>query len=141
MGPAASDDRSARGVTLIAAAAGCSGVALGAFGSHGLEDFLASRGMEPETIAKRLPQFDTAVRYHLVHAVGLLALAGTPGKMSGRCRRQVAGLMAAGLILFCGSLYLLVLTDTPWLGAITPLGGVSWLIGWAWLGVSAWRET
>ena len=140
MGQPAFDDRSARGLTLIAAVAGFSGVALGAFGSHGLADFLASRGMEPETLVKRLPQFDTAVRYHLVHAVGLLGLAGIPG-MTGRRRRQVAGLMAAGLILFCGSLYLLVLTDTPWLGAITPFGGVSWLIGWAWLGVSSWRGT
>ena len=102
---------------------------MGSFGAHGLETFLTSGGLEQELVIKRLDQFDVAVRYHLIHSVALLALAaltiGTPGR-----RRWVARLFVLGLFLFSGSLYALVLTNTPVLGAITPLGGLSWIAGW-----------
>lgn len=128
----------ARRIVLAAALCGFMGVGLGAFGSHGLEGFLESRGLEPPLISKRADQFDTAVRYHLVHAASLLGLAGLRCG-SPRGRGWVALLFVAGVVLFSGSLYLLVLSNTPWLGAVTPLGGLAWLLGWAILGIDAWR--
>ncbi|MEO1615406.1 MAG: DUF423 domain-containing protein [Planctomycetota bacterium] len=104
---------------------GASGVALGAFSAHGLEAHLLGRGMAEELVPKRVGQFDTGTRYHLIHAVALLALLSfqpTP--------RVPAFLLLLGTFFFSGSLYLLVLTDTPWLGAITPIGGLSWILAW-----------
>jgi len=115
------------------------GVLIGAFGSHGLDDWLARRGVPSERIAQRIEQFEIGARYHLVHAVGLLAVAPL-GCGSLRGRRAVVWLLVAGLLLFSGSLYLLVLTDTTWLGAITPIGGVSWIVAWAVLAVLAVRS-
>ena len=116
-------------IIVCAGICGALGVVMGSFGAHGLDTFLAARGMDQELIVKRLDQFDVGVRYHLIHSLALLALAsltmGTPG-----CRRWVARLFLLGLILFSGSLYALVLTNTPVLGAITPLGGLSWIAGW-----------
>ena len=119
----------ARRVLLIAGLAGASGVLMGSFGAHGLDGFLTSRGLDTELVAKRVDQFDVGVRYHLIHAVALLGLAGL-SIGSENLIRWVARLMTAGLLLFSGSLYLLVVTNTPWLGAITPLGGLSWIVGW-----------
>lgn len=91
-------------------------VLLGAFGAHGLEDRVSEA---------RLDTWATATHYHLVHAVALLVLAAHP-----RPPRLAARLLLAGIALFSGSLYLLVLTDTPVLGAITPLGGLCFIGGW-----------
>jgi len=98
-------------------------VAAGAFGAHALEGKLDSRAKEV---------FETAARYQMFHAlallaVGLLALRGRPGRAL-----DVAGwAFLIGAILFSGSLYALALTGIRWLGAITPLGGVGFLVGWA----------
>ncbi len=121
----------------VASIAGASGVVFGAFGAHGLEEFLASRSLSDEMIAKRVAQFDTGAQYHLVHALALLAaallqIAGAHGKPL----RAALWLFATGVVLFSGSLYVLVLTNTPWLGAITPLGGVAWIAGWVVLAFS-----
>ncbi|KAA5543245.1 DUF423 domain-containing protein [Roseiconus nitratireducens] len=119
-----------RWLIVVAALAGASGVIIGAFGAHGLSGFLEDRGASAELLEKRLAQFDTGARYHLVHAVALLALVGIrPGRP--RVLQGVAILFVAGIVLFSGSLYLLVLTNTPWLGAVTPLGGVAWIVAWA----------
>ena len=101
--------------TTLAAILGFTGVALGAFGAHGLKDVLAANG----TAAI----WQTAVLYQLVHAVASLWAAER--------RPVVARLWAAGIVLFSGSLYALALTNIRWLGAITPVGGVLFLIGWA----------
>ncbi len=101
--------------TTLAAILGFTGVALGAFGAHGLKDVLSANG----TAAV----WQTAVLYQLVHAVASLWAAER--------RPLVARLWAAGVVLFSGSLYALALTDIKWLGAITPVGGVLFLIGWA----------
>ena len=98
-------------------------VAAGAFAAHALKDRL-----EP----KMLEVFETAARYQMYHALaivlgGLLA-ARTPGYI-----------FQAGIALFSGSLYALALTDVKALGAITPIGGVAFLVGWAWLAVSNLR--
>ena len=107
--------------TTLAAILGFTGVALGAFGAHGLKDVLAANG----TAAI----WQTAVLYQLVHAVASLWAAER--------RPVVARLWAAGTVLFSGSLYALALTNIRWLGAITPVGGVLFLIGWALLIKSA----
>jgi uncharacterized membrane protein YgdD (TMEM256/DUF423 family) len=118
-----------RRIIVCAGISGALGVVMGSFGAHGLETFLASGGLDQELVLKRLDQFDVAVRYHLIHSVALLALAaltvGSPSR-----RRWVSRLFVFGLFLFSGSLYALVLTNTPVLGAITPLGGLSWIAGW-----------
>jgi len=116
-------------IASIGAFLGGLGVLIGAFGAHGLEARLADAGLDPALIAKRVGQFDVAARYHLVHAVAMLALSNL-SSISDRARRIVFVLLTLGILLFSGSLYLLVLTNTPWLGAITPLGGVAWIAAW-----------
>ena len=93
------------------------GVAAGAFGAHGLKNVLD---------AEALGVFETAVRYQMYHALGLVVLAALPGDY-----RWSGWLFVAGILIFSGSLYLLALTGTRWLGAITPIGGVCFLAGWA----------
>lgn len=101
----------------IAAAAGFLAVALGAFGAHGLKGLLEQNG----TAAT----WQTAVFYHALHSVVLLVLAQ---------RQPVPRLpwlaMAIGILIFSGTLYALAITNIRWLGAITPIGGVAFLIGW-----------
>ncbi|MBX3748227.1 MAG: DUF423 domain-containing protein [Verrucomicrobiae bacterium] len=105
------------------AGAGFLAVALGAFGAHGLKELLERQG----TTAI----WETAVFYHLIHAVVLSGLAwGTPW------RRGAWICFAAGVVIFSGTLYVLALTGMRWLGAITPLGGVGLLAGWAWLAIA-----
>ena len=99
---------------------GAFGVLLGAFGAHVLDGRVT-----PE----RLQTWETAARYHQVMAVALLVLVSLPTVP----RRSVQAI-AAGTLVFAGSLYLLVLLDLPWLGAITPLGGLLLIGGWASLG-------
>lgn len=92
------------------------GIALGAFGAHGLADRLEATG--------RLANWETATLYHLIHGVALFVIGLLPSRPLGYFW------FLAGIILFSGSLYVLALTDISKLGAITPLGGVSFLIGW-----------
>jgi uncharacterized membrane protein YgdD (TMEM256/DUF423 family) len=95
-------------------------VALGAFGVHALKATLQSSGM--------LDVWNKAVLYHFLHGVALVALA-----LYGAGNRATYFLFVAGILLFSGSLYAMALTNTRWLGAITPLGGLCFLAGWAWL--------
>lgn len=110
----------------IAAVLGFIAVGLGAFGAHSLKDLLA-RNATREI-------WETAVLYHFMHALALLVLAGFRPVPSGAC-----WLFVAGIAVFSGSLYLLAVTNIRWLGAITPIGGVSFLAGWLWLAISAGR--
>ncbi len=135
----AADPRDRRRWTAIAAVLGLLGVLIGAFGAHGLEAYLSDGfSLTPEMLAKRSAQFDVGARYHLVHAVTLLALCAL-STVSGTTLRIAGGLLVAGIVLFSGSLYLLVATNTTWLGAITPLGGLSWIIAWGVIAVGAMR--
>ena len=103
------------------------GVAAGAFGAHALADRVT-----PE----RLDVFETAVRYQLVHAMVLLIVAAAVRRWPGTAAVWSGWLFVAGVIIFSGSLYLLVLLDVPVLGAVTPLGGLSLLAGWINLGLA-----
>jgi uncharacterized membrane protein YgdD (TMEM256/DUF423 family) len=104
----------------IAAALCFLAVALGAFGAHALRSTIESHGM--------LEVWNKAVLYHFVHALALFALA-----LLATVHRGAWFLFLAGIILFSGSLYIMALTNVRWLGAITPLGGLCFLAGWAWL--------
>src|SRR5437763_15533366 len=99
------------------------GVALGAFGAHALKATLQESGM--------LEVWNKAVLYHLLHAVALVALT-----LHGAGNRAAYFLIAAGILFFSGSLYAMALTNVRWLGAITPIGGLCFLAGWAWLVIS-----
>ena len=112
----------------LTALLGATGVALGAFGAHGLKDRLGPAG---------LATWQTAVEYHLIHAVALLALVLWNGA-TGRPIQPAAASFAVGIVLFSGSLYALALGGPRWLGPVTPLGGLAFLVGWlarAWLAV------
>lgn len=106
----------------LGAASAFLGVAAGAFGAHALGEMVT---------ADRLATWETAARYQLVHALALLATAWAVERWPGRLARIAGWLFVAGTLLFSGSLYLLVLTDTGWLGAVTPLGGIAFLGGWS----------
>ena len=103
-----------------AALLGALGVILGAFGAHGLQTRLSTEQLE---------SWDTAVRYHLLHSVALLALALFAIE-SGRSIQLPAWLFSLGILFFSGSIYLLVLTGQRWLGPVTPLGGLCLIAGW-----------
>ena len=118
-----------RNFLLIGAVAGFLGVALGAFGAHGLRGRLS-----PEM----LQVFETGVRYHLYHALALVATAAVMGRIEGSRLLLVGGWsFTAGIVLFSGSLYALALTGVSGLGAITPLGGLAFLVGWVCLALAA----
>ena len=102
-------------------------VALGAFGAHGLRARLS-----PDM----LTVFEVGVRYHMYHALALLAVGWAAGRWPGGAVHAAGWLFIAGTVVFSGSLYLLALTGQRWLGAITPLGGAAFIAGWAAL---AWR--
>lgn len=110
------------GARRISAGFGFLAVALGAFGAHGLRGLLADNG----TAAI----WQTAVLYHLVHAVVAWAIAAREP-----LRRAPWWAFVLGIVIFSGTLYVLAVTGTRWLGAITPLGGVALLAGWAMLAV------
>ena len=97
-------------------------VAGGAFGAHALKSRLS-----PEYLAV----FETAIRYALFHALALLAVGALARQSESRSLRVAGWAFAAGVPLFSGSLVLLVGTGLKWLGAVTPLGGLCFLIGWA----------
>ncbi|MEQ1503924.1 MAG: DUF423 domain-containing protein [Myxococcota bacterium] len=105
----------------IAGVVGALGVALGAFGAHGLK----TRVTDPHL----LEVWDTAARYHLLHALALCAVAAHP-----RPPNVAGGAFLLGIALFSGSLYAMTLTDVRALGAITPFGGVAFIVGWLALG-------
>lgn len=118
-------------VWLISAAAyGLLAVALGAFGAHGLRARLS-----PEMMAV----YRTAVEYQFYHALALLAVALLALRAASPWLNVAGYAFSTGVILFSGSLYLLAVTGTRWLGAITPLGGVALLLGWFALLVYAWQ--
>ena len=106
-------------------------VICGAFGAHGLRDRLT-----PELLAV----WETAARYQVYHSLALFAVDLMPLTLRRASPAiQAAGwLFLAGMVLFCGSLYALALSGRRWLGAITPLGGLAWILAWLVLAYAAW---
>lgn len=98
---------------------GVTGVVFGAYGSHGLA-----------VDAARLASWATAVQYQLIHALVLLVLGVWSLVRPGRLLLLAGGLLIAGVVLFSGSIYALVLTRLSWLGPVTPLGGLCLIAGW-----------
>lgn len=105
-------------------------IALGAFGAHALKDTLTEAGT--------LDVWQTAVDYHMWHALALVlcAVISKPGRLM----PLAVILFAAGILLFSGSLYWLALDGPSWLGPITPLGGLSLMLGWIFLGLVFWKR-
>ncbi|CAN5893301.1 hypothetical protein BH11MYX2_BH11MYX2_09840 [soil metagenome] len=114
--------------TLVALGAlnGAIAVAAGAFGAHGLREKLEPRMLEI---------FETAARYQMYHALAIVLC----GVLATRGSTQAGWLFQIGIIVFSGSLYALSLSGVKVLGAITPIGGLALIAGWAWLAWSAWR--
>ena len=106
-------------------------VAAGAFGAHGLRARLT-----PDLLAV----FETGARYHMYHALALLAASWSLTRWPGPWPARAGWLFLAGTVLFSGSLYALALSGVRWLGAITPLGGLAFLAGWACLLLGAIRR-
>lgn len=100
------------------------GVAMGAYGAHGLD-----------ADAKGLANWKTAVLYHLIHGIALYFLATRPSKTGDN--NGPWWCLFVGILIFSGMLYAIVLTGVTWLGAIVPIGGLAMIIGWLWLAVAA----
>lgn len=114
---------------LLIAAAILSGlaVAIGAFGAHGLKDLLEANN--------RMDTFETAVKYHFYHALAMLFLGVLARATQNEVIAKPGWLFLGGTLVFSGSLYTLSITNIKVLGAITPIGGVLYIIGWIWLAV------
>lgn len=106
-------------------------VILGAFGAHALKSKI-----EPDL----LQVYKTGVEYHFYHALGLLLVGIIALNMPSGLINWSALLLFAGIVLFSGSLYLLAITGIKWLGAITPLGGLSFIAGWILLILAVWKK-
>jgi uncharacterized membrane protein YgdD (TMEM256/DUF423 family) len=107
---------------IAGAASAFIGVAAGAFGAHALKSRLP-----PDLLAV----FEVGVRYQMYHAFALMAAAWIAGRWPGSAATTAGMLFIVGTLLFSGSLYVLSLTGIRWLGAVTPLGGLAWLVAWA----------
>jgi uncharacterized membrane protein YgdD (TMEM256/DUF423 family) len=116
---------------VLGAVNGFLAVALGAFGAHGLRARVGPGLLEI---------WQTAVLYHMVHALGLVLIGVAAALLpDSRTLRTAGWLMAAGVLVFSGTLYLLVGTGTRWLGAVTPFGGTALLLAWALFAWAAWQ--
>ncbi|MGV3618219.1 MAG: DUF423 domain-containing protein [Fimbriimonas sp.] len=104
------------------------GVALGAFGTHALRGRVSERD---------LATWNTAVQYHTFHAIALVVIGLVCAHTESKLVRRAAWLHVVGIAIFGGTLYLLVLTGVRWMGAITPLGGLCFLVGWLCLAIGA----
>ena len=124
--------RMVRFLTAAGAFSAMIGVALGAFGAHALRERLE---------AAALTTFETGVRYHLLHALAMVVSAWVATRSAGALAPTAGWLFLGGTVLFSGSLYLLAGGAPRWFGAITPLGGLAFILGWLLLGIAALRST
>ncbi|HEY5673055.1 MAG TPA: DUF423 domain-containing protein [Malonomonas sp.] len=107
-------------------------VALGAFGAHGLKSKVS---------AEMLAVWQTAVQYHIVHALGLILLGILIHLLPQAGLLRISGwLLFSGIVLFSGSLYTLVLSEVRALGMVTPVGGILFLLGWLLMALAVWRN-
>lgn len=106
-------------------------VAIGAFGAHGLKSHLTT---------EMLATYKTGVEYHFYHALGLLLIGVLAVYMPSVYLKWSVIFLSVGIILFSGSLYVLAVSGVKWLGAITPLGGLSFIAGWILLFIAVWKK-
>ena len=121
----------ARKTLAIAGALLALATVLGAFGAHALKAYLSQ---------DKLAVFETAVRYHFLHALGLLAIGVLLRSVDGELLRWSATLVLVGIGLFSGSLYLLTFGAPRFVGIITPVGGLALIAGWVLFAVTMWRQ-
>ncbi len=114
----------------LGALCAASAVAAGAFGAHALKSIL-----DPAMLAV----YETAARYQMYHALGLFVVAWLSRETQSPIATKAGWFFCAGILLFSGSLYIVALAGIKWMGALTPLGGVSFISGWACLAWTAWR--
>ena len=115
------------------------GVALGAFGAHGLKQALPGWYADPAIVDARLENWETAVRYQLFHGIALILVGLALLKSNLFSLRSSSVCLTLGSLVFSGSLYLLVLSGQTYWGAVTPLGGLLLLSAWILAGFGFWR--
>ena len=115
----------------VGAVAAAPGVALGAFGAHGLKSRVT-----PDLLVV----FETGVRYHMYHALALLAVGWAATRWPTPWVAAAGWLFTAGIVIFSGSLYAMTLTGARWLGAVTPIGGLAFIAAWLALATGALRS-
>lgn len=123
----------ARRFVVIAALVAALAVGIGAFGSHGLRAHFEAN----PTLA---PTFDTASQYHLIHALGLFVAGWVASRWPGKWANAGGWLLLVGVIFFSGSLYLLSTLNIRIMGAVAPIGGTAFILGWLCLGIAAWKS-
>lgn len=123
----------------VGAILGAVGVALGAYGAHGLDKQLAAWGYAGDDLAKRLANHETAVRYQMWHALAIVLVGIALTTRSTTWWQASAWALLVGTLIFSGLLYAMVLSgpDWRWLGAVVPIGGLSLIVGWVLLAVGA----
>lgn len=119
-----------RQLIILAALNMIAAVGAGAFGAHGLKQMIS---------ADLLAVWQTGVLYHLIHALGLFIVALLTARYGASLFTTAGIIMFVGIVLFSGSLYILALTGTRWLGIVTPIGGVAFLVSWALVAWATWR--
>jgi uncharacterized membrane protein YgdD (TMEM256/DUF423 family) len=118
-------------IIMVAAALLAVAVAVGAFGAHGLK---------PRLTQEMMQIYKTGVEYHFYHAIGLLLIGLLSMQSPSGLLNWSAFFLAVGILLFSGSLYLMAISGIKWLGAITPIGGLSFIAGWILLFVAIWKK-
>ncbi len=119
---------------------GALGVGLGAFGAHALQSYLGARAGDGDQAARLLNTWEIAVRYQMYHALALLLAAALVQRVGGYALTVTGISFTAGVLIFSGCLYALVLTGARWLGAVVPVGGVLMIVGWIallWAGLTS----
>ena len=134
--------QSSRRWLAIGAVIGAIGVALGAFGAHGLSGFLEQQGYSGDDLTRRLELFETAIRYQLFHALALVLTGLALDRKPTPWWRLAAWAFLIGVLLFSGLLKVLTFAGPSWnwLGAVVPAGGVSMIAGWVALSIGALRK-
>ncbi len=127
-----------RSIILLAGITGALGVMLGAFGAHGLPNML--QDVPPEELAKRIKNFETAADYHLMHALAIMATAAIACHRPSKALTVATLCFLAGIVIFSGCLYAYSVTGIKTFGMIVPIGGVSFILGWIALALSAQKN-
>jgi uncharacterized membrane protein YgdD (TMEM256/DUF423 family) len=121
---------SSKKMLLIGALFGALSVTLGAFGAHGMPDYLKAQGRSEAQVEKRLDDWEVASRYLMYHALAVVGCGLLASSRPNRSLNVAVWFFIVGALIFSGCLYVLVLLEQPWLGRIVPIGGLSMIFGW-----------